>query len=155
MLIQSQKYSVSSKGTLGGLQGVKPGWTTFMYFVLEGWNFDMWCKSDSYKTFIIDTFAHFAQKKIYRPLFEKTDFVALIRPHRVVLCYYFPNLKKTRNLIIFMFRIIPSLFWKQMVRFCLAVWPVFLDFLVLMRQTGFKTVLMLFLKRSLVILFNH
>ena len=43
----------------------------------------MWCISDSYKTFIIDTFAHFAQKKIYRPLFEKTDFVALIRPHRV------------------------------------------------------------------------
>ena len=84
MLIQSQKYSVSSKGTLGGLQGVKPGWTTFMYFVLEGWNFDMWCISDSYKTFIIDTFAHFAQKKIYRPLFQKTDFVALIRPHRVL-----------------------------------------------------------------------
>jgi len=47
----------------------------------------MWCKSDSYKTFIIDTFAHFAQKKIYRPLFEKTDFVALIRPHRV----HFPS----------------------------------------------------------------
>ena len=45
----------------------------------------MWCISDSYKTFIIDTFAHFAQKKIYRPLFQKTDFVALIRPHRVYL----------------------------------------------------------------------
>ena len=54
-----------------------------MNFVLESWNFDMWCVTDSYKTFVIAILADFLQKMIYRQFFEKSQFVALIRPHRV------------------------------------------------------------------------
>lgn len=67
-----------SKRCLWGPQGVGPGRTLFMNFLLESWNFDIW-----HGTFHIVTFAHFIHKMNHGPFFEKITFVSLILHHRV------------------------------------------------------------------------